>query len=95
MEGKIDLEKVPFARWLEEILPGLVQLEPEHIGIVAVTEDGTVGTSYWNCNSGDKGTMAWQILLDGVWDMISVNGDRLRAVMDEAEEPEEDEDAEE
>lgn len=86
----VDLNSVPFAKWLETILPQLCRQDAKAIAILCVNKDGTVGTGYYNAVAGDKGTMAWQILLDGVWDMIMANTDRLKEELENTGEEEDD-----
>ncbi len=87
---EVDLNSVPFAKWLETILPQLCRQDAKAIAILCVNKDGTVGTGYYNAVAGDKGTMAWQLLLDGVWDMIMANAARLREELEDAEGEEDD-----
>lgn len=82
---EVDLNNVPFAKWLETILPQLCRQDAKAIAILCVNKDGTVGTGYYNAVAGDKGTMAWQLLLDGVWDMLMANAARLREELEDAE----------
>lgn len=86
----LDLSKVPFAAWLEKILPQVCRQDAKAIAIICLNRDGTVGTGYYNAVAGDKGTMAWQLLLDGVWDMILANADLLKQKLEEAGDGEED-----
>lgn len=81
---EVDLNSVPFAKWLETILPQLCRQDAKAIAILCVNKDGTVGTGYYNAVAGDKGTMAWQLLLDGVWDMLMANAARLREELEDA-----------
>ena len=81
---EVDLNSVPFAKWLETILPQLCRQDAKAIAILCVNRDGTVGTGYYNAVAGDKGTMAWQLLLDGVWDMLMANAARLREELEDA-----------
>lgn len=87
---EVDLNSVPFAKWLETILPQLCRQDAKAIAILCVNKDGTVGTGYYNAVAGDKGTMAWQLLLDGVWDMIMANAARLKEELEDAEGEEDD-----
>lgn len=80
----LNLKDVPFAGWLEKILPQLCRQDAKAIAILCVNRDGTVGTGYYNAVAGDKGTMAWQLLLDGVWDMLMANADRLKEELENA-----------
>ena len=86
----VDLNSVPFAKWLETILPQLCRQDAKAIAILCVNRDGTVGTGYYNAVAGDKGTMAWQLLLDGVWDMLMANADRLKEELENTGEEEDD-----
>lgn len=94
-EGEINLQDVPFANWLEEVLPQVCRMDAKSVAILCVNHDGTMGTAYYNAVAGDKGTMAWQLILDGVWDMITVNADRLKERLEEVGDEDEDEDADE
>lgn len=87
---EVDLNNVPFAKWLETILPQLCRQDAKAIAILCVNRDGTVGTGYYNAVAGDKGTMAWQLLLDGVWDMLMANAARLREELENTGEEEDD-----
>lgn len=87
---EVDLNNVPFAKWLETILPQLCRQDAKAIAILCVNKDGTVGTGYYNAVAGDKGTMAWQLLLDGVWDMLMANVARLREELENTGEEEDD-----
>lgn len=87
---EVDLNNVPFAKWLETILPQLCRQDAKAIAILCVNKDGTVGAGYYNAVAGDKGTMAWQLLLDGVWDMIMANADRLKEELENTGEEEDD-----
>lgn len=86
----VDLNSVPFAKWLETILPQLCRQDAKAIAILCVNKDGTVGTGYYNAVAGDKGTMAWQLMLDGVWDMLMANAARLREELENTGEEEDD-----
>lgn len=86
----VDLNSVPFAKWLETILPQLCRQDAKAIAILCVNRDGTVGTGYYNAVAGDKGTMAWQLMLDGVWDMLMANAARLREELENTGEEEDD-----
>jgi hypothetical protein len=87
----LDLSRVPFAAWLEEILPQVCRQDAKAIAIICLNRDGTMGTGYYNAVAGDKGAMAWQLLLDGVWDMLIANKGRLREELEAAgEEPDTD-----
>ena len=88
-EEKLDLGNVPFAAWLEDVLPDVCRMDAKAIAIVSVNRDETIGTAYYNACAGDKGQMAWQLILDGIWDMLEVNAGRLKTMIQDAEEEDE------
>ncbi len=87
---EIDLSQVPFAPWLEDVLQQVCKQDVSSIAIVCCNTDGSVGTAYYNATCGDKGTMAWQLLLDGIWEMILNNKDLLKEELEAEPEPGED-----
>ena len=85
-----DIRKEPYAEWLEDTLRELVDLHPMSIGIVAINEDGSTGTAYFNIRNRERWVMVQAILQDNVIDFIQVNSDIIRKMLDgEAEEGEE------
>lgn len=86
MSKEVDFSKVPYAKWLEDILPELFEQDVRSIGIVVLNQDDTVGTAYYNSSSLDKGIMAHQIAMDSTWDMITANIDILKEEMEKGEE---------
>ena len=84
-----DIRKEPYAEWLEDTLRELVDLHPMSIGIVAINEDGSTGTAYFNIRNKERWAMVQAILQDNVIDFIQVNSDIIRNMLDgEAEEGE-------
>ena len=82
----MDVSKIPYAAWLEETIQKLVQSPAKHIAIVSLNSDQTVGTAYWMCDSQDKAVIAHHIQVDIIMDIIGVNADHIKAMLDDADE---------
>ena len=91
---EVDLSKVPFAEWLEQVIPDLCRIPARCIGMVALLEDGSTATSVWNASVNDQYTMAGCLIENGVLRTVSANGamlrDAIRSAEDEDEGKEED-----
>ena len=84
-----DIFKTPYAAFLEETIRSMMELQPEKIGFCAITQDGTVLTSYFAkqelCPE-DKAVMAYHFHADAVMDTVMANaGDIVRAAEQEGE----------
>ncbi len=92
----LDLKKVPFAEWLEEVLPELCRMEVRCIGFVALLKDGATATNYWNAVGNDVALMAYQMTEDALLATLRRNRDLLRRILEagEDEDREQDEDEE-
>ena len=95
--GGIDLRKVPFAEWLEEVLPELCRMYARCIGFVALLKDGATATNYWNAVGNDVALMAYQMTEDALLATLRSNKNLLRRILEagEDEDPEPAEDEEE
>jgi hypothetical protein len=70
----MDLQNSKYAEFLEEVLSGVVQLQPEKIGICMIAEDGTTMTGYFgDCCPTDKAVMAFNLQNDATMDTIMAN----------------------
>ena len=69
----IEYESKPYAKWLEEVLPQMVELDPVSIGIEMILQDGTVGTVYYAADNGDRLRMANSLLEDNLIELIKTN----------------------
>lgn len=78
-----DLQKLPYAEWLERSLQNIISTKVQSICIMTKTESGEVGTGYYECATVDKLLFASYLQHDAVVDTIT---------SDELEENEEDED---
>lgn len=76
-----DITKQPYAKWLEESLRDLVDLEPATIGIVCIMPDGSTGTHYYQADNRDRLIMTEAIMLDYMEALIEVNADHLRELL--------------
>lgn len=86
-----DITKEPYAKWLEAALRGLVDLHPKSIGITAILPDGMTATNYFEVDNHDRVTMCEAIMVDYLSELIRVNAPSIKAILDSAEEEEEEE----
>ena len=68
-----DYTTKPYAQFLEEVLPDMVQYDPVSIGIVFILPDGSIGTNYFNCDCTDLVLMANAISKDELLSWMKVN----------------------
>lgn len=77
-----DIRTQPYAEWLEDALREMVDLRPATIGIVTIMTDGSTGTRYFNADNRDRMVMCEAINIDYLDELIRVNADRLRQILD-------------
>lgn len=80
-----DITKQEYSAWLEESLKTVLDFKPTSICIVATAEDGTTKTGYFNSTGQDKAIFAANIMSDIVMDIIEINANKIRGILDEAE----------
>lgn len=79
-----DIRESPYAEWLEMILRGIMEQKPERIGIVMMLPNGDAATAYWGeVSHMDKMTMANQMTIDGMMDVVMANADQIVEAADE------------
>lgn len=76
-----DIKAQPYAEWLEASLRELVELHPQTIGIITILPDGTTGTQYFNADNRDRLIMSEALQIDMLDELIRVNADHLRDVI--------------
>lgn len=81
-----DYASKPYAQFLEEVLPDMVQYDPVSIGIVFILPDGSIGTNYFNCDCTDLVLMANAISKDELLSWMKVNRDIINEEWEEDEE---------
>ncbi len=81
----MDFSKIPCAEWLEDTLRHLLSSDAEHICICALLADKTVGTAYYNCSAQDKAIIVHNIQTDIMMDVLEVNIDRIKDMLDGVE----------
>lgn len=65
---------------------GLVAVDPTQVTVVAVNEDtGIAATQYYNCGISDKGQAITHILADIIDEYIENNAARIRQLLLDAE----------
>lgn len=69
-----DLNKLPYAKWLEECLHNIVDMPVESICILTKYEGGALGTQYYECSVSDKLLYAGYLQQDAMLDTMRING---------------------
>lgn len=82
-----EIEKLPYAEWLEETIRLLTEQDVKCIALAAITRDEQVLTAYFDAVMADKVVMAAMIQADGMFDMTMTNA---KMIVEAAEEQEED-----
>lgn len=78
----IDFENRDLAEFVEEMVKGIIALNPSQVSVVAVNEDaGLAATQYYNCGISDKGHAITHILEDIFDDFIQNNAERIRSII--------------
>lgn len=77
-----DITKQEYSAWLEESLKTVLEFKPSSICIVATAEDGTTKTGYYNATGQDKAVFAANILSDVVMDIIKINAEKIKEILD-------------
>lgn len=76
-----DIRQEKYAKWLEETLRELVDLKPEHIGIVTINADGSTGTAYFDVRNSERWLMVETIIQDNLLDFMRVNADVINDIL--------------
>jgi len=84
-----DYTTKPYAQFLEEAIPAMVQYDPVSIGLAFILPDGSIGTNYFNCDCTDLVLMANAINKDEMMSWMKVNRD---VIMEEWEKEDGEED---
>lgn len=69
-----EINNLPYAEWLESSLRNLMAMNIEAICICTKTEDGGVGTGYWNASMANKLVFSGIIQQDAMLDTLRENG---------------------
>lgn len=82
----MNIKDTPYAPWLEETISMLLNVEPEKIGLCAISPSGDVLTSYYgDLFHTDKALMGYHMSLDATMDVIHANARRIVEAADEQE----------
>lgn len=69
-----NINKMPYASWLEKTLQDVVDMPVESIYIITKLKGGATIPSFYNCNVNDKILFAGIIQQDAMMDAIKING---------------------
>ena len=70
----INLNEIPYTKWLEETLQNVVTLPVKGIALNVVLSDGSVYTDYYNLSMNNKLTIAGLVQQDAMYDSMRANG---------------------
>lgn len=85
----MDVEKLPFAEFLEGTISLLARSRPETIVFAARRPDGAVLTGKWQADAMDQAECAMQLFCEAMLDMVVNNIELIRDALDDLEEDEE------
>lgn len=80
-----DITKQEYSTWLEECLKTVLEFKPSSICIVASAEGGTTKTGYFNATGQDKAIFAANIMSDVVMDIVKINAEDIKKILDGTE----------
>ena len=79
----MDIEKLPYAAWLEDLIKTLIAVNPYTMCVVARTESGDTLTGYYYAEAEDKAVMAHAIQSDIVMDLIENNISTIKEMLED------------
>lgn len=83
----MDVTKTPYADFLETVVMGVVENQPEKIAVVGVMPDGEAFTgSYGDCGPYDLMQMASHLMSDAMLDIAKANAKDIVRAAEEQEE---------
>ena len=77
-----DITKQEYSAWLEETLGTMIEIHPTSLCAVAMSEDGTILTSYYNAGPRYKAVFTHHIQRDIVMDIIKANAGKIKEILD-------------
>lgn len=82
----VDITKLPYAPWLENAIKILTEHHVQSACVVAMVEDDTVLTGYWNASANDKAVFVSNIQSDITLDVIRNNADLIKQALEDDDE---------
>lgn len=71
---RIDLSALPYTKWLEEAVAGIIGAPVDSICILTKYKDGSVQTGYYNASVHDQLLFAGFLNQDAMIETLKVNG---------------------
>lgn len=81
----MDERLVPYAEFIEGFLGALIQHQPSKIGMVMLTEQGSVTEFCGNVGLNDRAAMAYHITASAMMSEIYANAGKIVAAAEEQE----------
>ena len=88
----MDFENIPFADFLENVIPWLVGMDAKRIAIAAINENDAIGCAYFQCEPIDKDILADAIKFDAYEERVSKNIRHFRKLAEADKQQEDNED---
>lgn len=79
----MDFENITFAEFLEKAIPCLVSMKASKIAIVAMNDDGDIGSTYFNADPADKARMAGEIQFDGWLERLEADRKHIKELLED------------
>ena len=76
-----DIDKIPFAEWLEGFVEHIVSVNPQWIGVVVVGEDGKPTTGYTEDDNTFISLAKTAMQADMIMNLIRLNRDAIREIL--------------
>lgn len=71
---KIDLSTLPYTKWLEQAVAGIIGMPVDSICILTKYKDGSVQTGYYKCDVSDQILFAGYLNQDAMIETLKING---------------------
>lgn len=83
--AEIDFANKPYAKWLENVVKDLYEIEPSALALQMRDANGKTYTCYWQVSDDDRSVMIDAMKQDGLWNFIETNRAAIAALLSEGE----------
>lgn len=84
-----DYQTKPYARWVEQMLTEMFEIDPESIALEMRDEEGKTYTCYYNTSSNDRAIMIDAMQDDAKLEWVRNNKEAILELLEEDEDDEE------
>ena len=79
------IESKPWFKWMEDAVAKMYENDVDSMALVAHLKDGDTLTAYYEASNEDKAAMIYHMMADMVLDVIKVNADIIKEMVEGAE----------